>query len=233
MFGFFDKKEIKAESKMESKIEKLRRLIVSDVERVCSETAVWELALLKKHFSDLENSFSRLEPNLANRFSNLDDRLSKLEEQSQQALRQEHRKQAVLESLLEDQQKILDVLERLQMSPPLEAMMALAENFALAYPAGSGTTEIDVLRGKLCDLMECFDLSLVMEAGVDFDPEKHEACGVDFNPAYPENAVLEVVTPGFLLKGKLLRCAVVVVNRRPGAEGEETKEPDAPEGSSE
>jgi hypothetical protein len=54
-------------------------------------------------------------------------------------------------------------------------------------------------------------------------PEIHEACGVDFNPAYPENVVLEVVAPGFLLGGKLLRSAVVVVNRLT------VKEPDEPD----
>ena len=61
-------------------------------------------------------------------------------------------------------------------------------------------------------------MSLIADVGVDFDPEKHEACGVDFNPAYQDNAVLEIVNPGFFLKGRLLRCALVVVNRRPADE---------------
>ena len=223
MFGFSKKKE-EEEKEKEEKAEELRRLFVSDVEKICSGASVWELSMLKKHFSELKDCLSNFKTDLENRFSNMNDRFLKLEEQSQQAQRQERRRQAAIESFFDNQRKILGVLEKPQMSPPLEALMALAENFSLTYPEESGTPETDVLRGKLSDLMGCFDLSLVEEAGVDFDPEKHAACGVDFNPAYPENTVLKVVTPGFLLKGKLLRSALVVVNRRTAETKEEETE---------
>ena len=61
--------------------------------------------------------------------------------------------------------------------------------------------------------MDCFDLTLVSERGVDFDSEKHEACGARCAPDHRDGSVLEIVRPGFLLRGKVLRCATVVVNR--------------------
>ncbi|MDR2528461.1 MAG: nucleotide exchange factor GrpE [Synergistaceae bacterium] len=235
MFGFF--KFFK--KKKDQKAEKLRRSIALDVQKISSETAAREKSLLEKYFSDVANRFANFEnlflgvdarllkleadrlSNFENLLSSLNERLSKLEENSHQAMRQERRRQAALESLLEQQQKTLDILERPQLSPPLEAVMALVENFVLAYPKGSPTS--DVLYGKLTDLMECFGLSLVEETGVDFDAEIHETCGANFDPSYPENAVLEIVSPGFLLNGKVLRYAIVIVNRRLAGQLEEPR----------
>jgi molecular chaperone GrpE len=230
-FNFFTKKR-------DEKTEKLRRSIAFDVQKISSEMSAREKSLLEKYFSsvtehfvnfeglfaEVDNRLSKLEvdhlSNFENLLTNVDGRLSKLEEDSRQAARQERRRQTALESLFEQQQKILEILERPQMSPPLEALMALAENFALAWKSPR-TPAIDVLYGKLTELMECFGLSLVEETSVGFDPEIHEACGTGFDPFYPENTVLEIVSPGFLLNGKVLRCAIVIVNRQGAARVEE------------
>ena len=61
--------------------------------------------------------------------------------------------------------------------------------------------------------MDCYGLSLVTDVGGVFDPDRHEACAARRSAARPEDTVLEVVRPGFLSKGKVLRYATVVVNR--------------------
>ena len=61
-------------------------------------------------------------------FSELNERLLKLEEQSQQILRQERRRQAAIESIFDNQQKILEVLKSSRAPSSLGALMALAEN---------------------------------------------------------------------------------------------------------
>ena len=115
-----------------------------------------------------------------------------------------------LEPLLENQNKIL---EKLQPSPPLEALVSLAENLALTCLARPADKEFSILQNKLTGLLACFGLSLAIDEGSPFDPARHEACAARCNRARPEDSVLEIVRPGFLLKGKVLRCATVAVNR--------------------
>jgi molecular chaperone GrpE (heat shock protein) len=174
--------------------------------------------------SSLEQPLSLMDASLEDRLSlmsaALEDHLAELEDQMQQNLRHERRRQMALESLLESQNKTLEVLERPEMSPPLEALMALAENFMLEHLSKPETPTSAVLYGKLTDLMACYDLSVVAESGITFDPEIHEACGANWDPSRPENTVLEIVRPGFLLRGKMLRCATVVVNRQVPDESE-------------
>jgi molecular chaperone GrpE len=154
-----------------------------------------------------------LEDHLASMNSSLEDRLAGLEEKMQQSLRQGRRRQMALESLLENQNRTLELLGGSKTSPPLDAIMALAENFALTRLAEPETPTSTILYDKLSNLMDCFDLSLIAEVGVPFDPEKHEACGTNWNSSLPENVVLEVIRPGFLLKNEVLRYATVIVNR--------------------
>jgi molecular chaperone GrpE (heat shock protein) len=176
-------------------------------------------ASLAESASSLEQPLTLMGASLEDRLSllsaSVEDHLGELEEQMQQSLRQERRRQMALESMLETQNKTLEILDRPEMSPPLEALMALAENFILAHMAEPDTPTSEVLRGKLSDLMACFDLSAIAETEVAFDPAIHEACGANCDPSRPENSVLTIVRPGFFLRDKVLRCATVVVNRCP------------------
>lgn len=163
------------------------------------------LGLLKK--KDFEAARTELEARLEERLAGLGERL-------QQAERRERRNQAALEGLLDGQESQLALLRQLRAaSPPMEALMAFAENFALWRNAVSPTPETAVLARKFDELLRSFDLELAAEPGDTFDPGRHEACDVRFEPEKPANTVLEVVRPGFLSAGGVLRYATVVVNR--------------------
>jgi molecular chaperone GrpE len=101
--------------------------------------------------------------------------------------------------------------------------MAFSESFALWLQSAPDTPESRVLRAKLDALLEQFNLSIVAETGVPFDPSFHEACAVRSDPGRPEGYVLEVVRPGFASDGEVLRCAAVVVNRPLAPEESETE----------
>jgi molecular chaperone GrpE (heat shock protein) len=186
MFGFFAKAETQNQ---------LRQDVLSGVEKICSP----EFSSVKESLASLSDSVN-----------SLTERFSDVEEWEQQAQRQERRRQTALETILENQGKIL---EELKPSPPLEVLEALAENLTLAYLGRPADVEFSILYGKLTDLLAYFGLSLVADKGSRFDPERHEACAALCDRAYPEDSVLEIVRPGFLLQGKVLRCAAVVVNR--------------------
>ncbi|MDR2137431.1 MAG: nucleotide exchange factor GrpE [Synergistaceae bacterium] len=190
MFGLFKKtEEMQAE---------LRQSVVSDV---------------LSNLSNLERVIEESSASVNSSNASLAERLVGLEEQIQQTQRQERRRQMAIESLLENQGKIMETQKRLETPPPLEAITALADNLALVCLSKSEDPVYSILYGKLTELLACYGLSLVADVGNDFDPDRHEACAARRNSTRPENTVLEVVRPGFLSKGKVLRYATVVVNR--------------------
>ncbi|MDR1978808.1 MAG: nucleotide exchange factor GrpE [Synergistaceae bacterium] len=203
MFDFF------AREKMRNQ---LKQSVLQDVEKLCGTME----RLCDSAVSSVNSSIASLGDSLS---SSLTERFDELDEQARQAQRQERRRQTALETILDNQGKILEKLARIEQlaqeetPPPLEPLMALAENLALAYLARPANSESSILYGKLIDLLACFSLSPVIDAGSPFDPERHEACAALCNLTRPEDSVLEIVRPGFLLKGKVLRYATVVVNR--------------------
>ncbi len=63
--------------------------------------------------------------------------------------------------------------------------------------------------------LEQFNVRRIDAAGQPFDPKLHEAMGMLADPSKPDNAVLSVQRPGYLLYDRLLRPAGVLVNRLP------------------
>ena len=57
-------------------------------------------------------------------------------------------------------------------------------------------------------------------AGEPFDPQRHEAMAMVPSPTAEPNSVIEVLQPGYLLNGRLIRAAKVVVAKAPaGGDG--------------
>ena len=61
------------------------------------------------------------------------------------------------------------------------------------------------------DILEKEGLSLVDPIGEPFDPQFHEALTVVPNPDMEANSVMEVVKKGYILNGRVIRAAKVVV----------------------
>jgi molecular chaperone GrpE len=65
---------------------------------------------------------------------------------------------------------------------------------------------------KLLDrAFEKFSIKQLDPASQRFDPAQHEAVLMQASDAAPPNTVLQVVQPGYELKGRLLRPARVIV----------------------
>jgi molecular chaperone GrpE len=63
-------------------------------------------------------------------------------------------------------------------------------------------------------ILERHGVSRIGAAGERFDPERHEAVGVQATAEVPDHTVLEVTRSGFALDGRVLRPAEVIVSRR-------------------
>lgn len=101
----------------------------------------------------------------------------------------------------------------------LSDLLPALDNLDLAIQYGS-THEackdmmqgIEMTRKQLLDAVAKSGLTTVGEAGEGFNPEIHEAIGVEANPDLEKGAVSRVLQRGYKLNDRLLRPAKVMVN---------------------
>lgn len=70
-----------------------------------------------------------------------------------------------------------------------------------------------MILGNLAALLDKFDVHEVECLGLEFDPHVAEAVLTEHDESKPENVVLEVLTKGYKYKDKLIRPAMVKVNK--------------------
>jgi len=107
-----------------------------------------------------------------------------------------------LEKFVRELVSVVDNLERATASIDVddEAFNAVGEGVELT------------LKGLL-DVLGKFNVEKVDPAGETFDPEKHQAMTMVPNPEVAANTVIEVFQKGYLLNGRLIRPAMVVVSQ--------------------
>ncbi|HSH57345.1 MAG TPA: nucleotide exchange factor GrpE, partial [Halomonas sp.] len=108
-----------------------------------------------------------------------------------------------LERFVKELLPVVDSLEK--------ALEAMADGASESHREGVSMTlklQLDVL-GK-------FGVEVVDPAGEPFDPQYHEAMAMVPNPELDPNSVMEVVQKGYLLNGRLVRPAMVVVSQAAG-----------------
>lgn len=115
----------------------------------------------------------------------------------------------------------------------LREMLSIVDHIELALqaagPAGSQKGIADGLSLTLKELtriLEKFNVTPVEAAGKPFNPEVHEAILREPSEGLPENAVVREMQKGYMINGRLLRPALVVVAAPPSAapaEGDPTR----------
>ncbi len=69
------------------------------------------------------------------------------------------------------------------------------------------------------DTLARFGIEQIDPVGEPFDPQKHEAMAMVPNDSMEANSVMEVMQRGYLLNGRLVRAAMVVVSQGPQGDG--------------
>lgn len=108
-----------------------------------------------------------------------------------------------LEKFVRELLPVVDSLEK--------ALEAMADEATEAHREGVSMT----LKMQL-DAMAKFGVEAVEPAGEPFDPQLHEAMAMVPNPELEPNTVMEVMQKGYLLNGRLVRPAMVVVSQAAG-----------------
>ncbi|MFN2557870.1 MAG: nucleotide exchange factor GrpE [Nitriliruptorales bacterium] len=127
-----------------------------------------------------------------------------------QAEFQNFRKRTMREGALQREQGMIEVLSRL---------MDVVDDFELAVLAVDSATEvatlhkgIEMVYAKFVEVLKSFGLEKIGQEGVPFDPQRHDAVQrVEDGEHRGEPIVVEVLRPGYLVGGRVLRPAMVKV----------------------
>lgn len=128
----------------------------------------------------------------------------------QKAEFQNYRKRAMREGAAERQKGEADVLAKL---------IEVVDDFELAVLAGESAKDVASLRkgvemvyGKLIDVLRSFGLEKIGQEGVPFDPELHEAVQHEHDDEDRDQPVVaEVMRNGYMVNDRVLRPAMVKV----------------------
>jgi len=108
-----------------------------------------------------------------------------------------------LEKFVKELLPVVDSLEK--------ALEAMADEATEAHREGVAMT----LKMQQ-DVLAKFGVEILEPAGEPFDPQFHEAMAMVPNPELDPNTVMEVFQKGYLLNGRLVRPAMVVVSQAAG-----------------
>ncbi len=102
-------------------------------------------------------------------------------------------------------------------------LLPVADTLALALESAGSADVATLVEGQhatLRLLQKAFERAGITEldpAGQPFDPALHEAMAMQPSAGHPPHTVLQVVQKGWLLNGRLLRPARVIVSSAPDA----------------
>lgn len=101
--------------------------------------------------------------------------------------------------------------------PALDGLQKSAESAAAATDVKAVADGVALSLKLLLDTLEKNGVEQVDPLGEPFDPARSEAMAMVENPDAEPNSVMEVMQRGYLLNGRLLRAAKVIVAKAPDA----------------
>ncbi|MDP5029118.1 MAG: nucleotide exchange factor GrpE [Paraglaciecola sp.] len=103
--------------------------------------------------------------------------------------------------------------ELLPVADNLERALQVADP---ANEAIKGVVEgVELTLKSFVNTIEKFGLKVIDPQGQPFNPEQHQAMGMQENAELPPNTVMAVMQKGYEINGRLLRPAMVMVTRAP------------------
>jgi molecular chaperone GrpE len=99
----------------------------------------------------------------------------------------------------------------------LEALDSVERALGMT-PEGPVREGLGSVLGQMEALLTRNGVERIGRAGEPFDPERHDAVGVNEDAEAPDRTVLAVVRSGFAIGDRVLRPAQVIVSRRPQTE---------------
>lgn len=143
----------------------------------------------KEKIKEADNKFLRLQAEMANFSKRMERELDKA-------------RQFALEKFVRELLAVLDSFEQGLQVPEkgVETIGAMKEGMALTYQ-------------MLLSTIEKFHVTQLNPVDESYNPHQHEAIGMIEAPDKPANTVIEVIQKGYILHGRLVRPARVIVSK--------------------
>jgi molecular chaperone GrpE len=99
----------------------------------------------------------------------------------------------------------------------LQDILPIVDDFdrALTVEAGEGSAPyrrgVELIHGKLHELLRRYGVTPIQALGADFDPNLHQAVIQEVSPEHREGEVIGELQKGYMIKDRLLRPAMVKV----------------------
>jgi len=163
---------------------------------------------------------SAAEPSAESLSSLLEEARAKADENWNQLLRT----RAELENLRRRHEVDLEKAHKFALDGFVRELLQVRDSLELGHAAAHvEAADVDKLREGteltlklLSDVMGKFGVEPVDPAGEAFNPEYHQAMSMQPREDVPANTVVTVIQKGYLLNGRLVRPALVVVSQQPG-----------------
>lgn len=99
-----------------------------------------------------------------------------------------------------------------------EKLIPIIDNFeeALKHPCTDKNYELGMkmIHAALIDVLNNENVIIINPQGEQFTAELHEALDTDTNSEHPDNTITKVLQKGYVLNGRPIRRAKVIVNKR-------------------
>jgi len=149
-------------------------------------------------------------------------RLAELEELAEQRREQVLRAQAELENQRRRFERELESAHKYAMERFAAELLNVCDSLEMGLDAARKTNDASsIIEGTELTLkafhqaFEKFGIEAVDPTGERFDPERHQAMTTQESRDHPPNTVLLTMQKGYLLHGRVLRPAMVIVSRAP------------------
>jgi molecular chaperone GrpE len=151
----------------------------------------------------------------------LEQLLAQAEAKAQENWNSYLRAVADLENVRKRAQRDVESAHKYGLERFAQELIGVKDSLEMGLEAGDKADARTLLAGKeatlqlLARAFEKFNIKEINPVGAPFDPSQHEAIAVQESATAEPNSVLQVIQKGYMLNGRLLRPARVIVAKPP------------------
>ena len=149
-----------------------------------------------------------------------DEEIGKLKAEIEEWKNEYLRKQADFQNFTKRKEKEVDELKKFASEKIITQFLGSLDNLERAIESSIESKDFDsLLKGiemivrNLKDIMSAEGVEEIKTEGV-YDPVYHHAVGVEANEDFKEDEIVKVLQKGYMMKGKVIRPAMVIVCKK-------------------
>lgn len=155
----------------------------------------------------------------------LEEQLAAAREEAKRNYDSYLRSQAELQNVLKRHERELSERTRYEGEKLSRELLGVVDDLERALEHGDATAEgivdgVELVRKSLVAALENHGVERLESVGEPFDPMLHEAVAMVESAEHPPGSVIEQHRPGYRLRDRLLRAAMVVVAKAPADQEE-------------